>query len=123
MLHKIHRRFIMPSKMRATNMINYCLKLKFPQKYVMNFLFNYKLGNCFAKVLGLLIITEYFQVNDHVFFNIHHSSVQSCLGSYGMTMNTLIGLIHYVSILIHCQAFHFDTASTSLGLSVVKCLA
>ena len=88
----------MSLKRRATNMTNYSL--------------NYKVGNCLVKTLKHLIIIKYFQLNDHVFFNIHHFSVLRYLGSNSMTINTLIVLIHYMSIIIHCHAFHFKLDRT-----------
>ena len=83
------------------------LEAEMSPKACYNFLFNYKVGNCFAEVLKQLIIIEFFKLNYHAFFNIHHSSVLKCLGSNGMTVNTLTGLIHYMSILIHCHGLHF----------------
>ena len=43
--------------------------------YSMNFILNWKVRNYFTKVFEHLVITEYFQPNDHVFLNIHHCSV------------------------------------------------
>ena len=86
-------------------MINYRLKSKVNHKHIMNFVFSHKVENYFAKVLGHLIIIECFQLNDYVYMNSFIHSVLRCLGFTGMTMTKLIGLIHYMLILIHCHAF------------------
>ena len=78
------------------------LEAEMSQRHIMNFLFNVKAGNCFAKVLEHLIIIEYFQLNDHAFFNIHHSLVLKCLGSNGWTDSIQRVLFKINSFLVLC---------------------